>query len=150
MLKNDEYYMELALMEAKKAYDLDEVPIGAVIVNNDTHDVVATAHNLKELNNDVSAHAEILAIQKASKKENNWRLENHTIYVTLEPCTMCASAILQSRMQRVVFAIQEPNFGGFGGLIDLTKNFNSKITVTSGVCSKETKDLLAKFFDSKR
>ena len=108
-----EKYMKLALKEAQKAYDKGEIPVGAVIVKDDV--VIAKAHNLKEIKNDTTKHAEILAIQKASKKLNSWRLENCEMYVTLEPCSMCAGALIQSRIkkdepvkdEKVVCLIQE-------------------------------------------
>lgn len=150
MIKDDEYYMNLALNEAKKAIKYGEVPIGAIIVDNLTHKVVSKAFNLKETRKDISAHAEILAIKKAAKKINNWRLDHHTIYVTLEPCFMCASAIIQSRLERVVFSNYDPIMGGLGGNIDLTKHQTTNLTIKQGTLEKECKELLNSFFKDKR
>lgn len=150
MLYNDEYYMNLALVEAKKAFKKGDVPVGAVIVSNITHEVISCAHNLREINNDISAHAEILAIKKAEKKIENWRLEDTTIYVTLEPCLMCAGAIIQSRISHLVFAAFEDKTGAFGSIIDVTKIYKNSLTITHGVCEKESKKLLKEFFNNKR
>lgn len=103
---DDNYYMKEALKEAKKADKLDEVPVGAVIVKNG--EIVARAHNLKEIKNDTTKHAEILAIQKASKKIGAWRLEGCKMYVTLEPCTMCAGAMINARIDEVIIRNKRP------------------------------------------
>ena len=104
--------MLLALKEAQKAFEIDEVPVGCVIVLNNK--IIAKAHNKKEINNDPCGHAEILAIRKASKKLNNWRLEDCEIYVTIEPCIMCSGAIIQSRIKKVYFGASDNKGGGFG------------------------------------
>ena len=150
MIKDDNYYMTIALKEANKALLENEIPVGAVIVNNKTHSIVSKAHKKKEKTKDVTGHAEIIAIRKASKKENNWRLENHTIYVTLEPCIMCAEAILQARFERVVFSNVDSLMGGFGGKIDLTKYQANNLTIKNGVLSKKSKIILDEFFSNKR
>ena len=124
--KDDNYYMSLALKEASKAYLEDEVPVGAVLVVGDK--VIAKAHNERQKKHDVLGHAEVKVIQKASKKLNAWILDNATLYVTLEPCLMCAGAILQARIKRVVFATKEPG----------------------GVLEEKSSDLLKQFFKSKR
>lgn len=149
-MRNDEFYMEIALKEAQKAFELGEIPVGALIVNNLTHEIVSKAHNLKESSQDVTNHAEIIAIKDANKINNNWRLENHTIYVTLEPCSMCASAILQARFDRVVIGTTEPLMGALGSKIDLTTVFNSNITIKTGVLKDECSLLLQNFFKNKR
>ena len=136
-MRNDEYFMNLALEEAEKAFSLGEVPVGAIIVNNLTHEVIAKAHNLKETNQKVTAHAEMLAIDEANRINNSRRLENHTLYVTLEPCSMCASAIIQSRIDRVVIGTVEPKTGALGSVIDLTKDFKTNITIKTGVLKEK-------------
>lgn len=149
-MRNDEYFMNLALEEAEKAFSLGEVPVGAVIVNNLTHEVIAKAHNLKETNQKVTAHAEMLAIDEANRINNSRRLENHTLYVTLEPCSMCASAIIQSRIDRVVIGTVEPKTGALGSVIDLTKDFKTNITIKTGVLKEKCEELLISFFKKVR
>ena len=146
----DEKFMIEAYKEALLAFDENEVPIGAVLVNNITHKIVARAHNKKEKDKKITSHAEILCIEEAEKIENNWRLDNHTLYVTLEPCTMCASAIIQSRISRVVFGLQEYETGGFGGKIDLTKTFNTLLVVEQFSPNDDIKNLMQKFFKNRR
>ena len=147
---NDIKFMKVALAEAKKAALEDEVPIGAVLVKDNK--VIAKAHNLKEMKKDATAHAEILVIKKASKKLNNWRLLNTTLYVTLEPCAMCASAISQARIKRVVYALDDKNNGAIKNTVKLYthKNINQLPQVTSGVLENEAKQILQKFFQKKR
>lgn len=149
MIKDDNYFMNLALNEAKKAYQHDEVPIGCVLVDENGR-VIARAYNRKEELEDISAHAEILALRKAAKKRANWRLNNCSIYITLEPCLMCASAILQSRIKRVVFAAKEENSGAFGTHIDILSVEKSPVFVVGGIKEKEAKELIQKFFKEKR
>ncbi len=149
-MRNDEYFMNLALEEAEKAFSLGEVPVGAIIVNNLTHEVIAKAHNLKETNQKVTAHAEMLAIDEANRINNSRRLENHTLYVTLEPCSMCASAIIQSRIDRVVIGTVEPKTGALGSVIDLTKDFKTNITIKTGVLKEKCEELLISFFKKVR
>lgn len=149
-MRNDEYFMNLALEEAEKAFSLGEVPVGAIIVNNLTHEVIAKAHNLKETNQKVTAHAEMLAIDEANRINNSRRLENHTLYVTLEPCSMCASAIIQSRIDRVVIGTVEPKTGALGSVIDLTKDFKTNITIKTGVLKGKCEELLISFFKKVR
>lgn len=149
--KNDEYYMNLALKEAKVAYNKDEVPVGCVIVKDGV--VIAKAHNLRQTKHDVMGHAEVLAIKKATKKLNAWILDDATLYVTLEPCLMCAGAILQARIKRVVFGAFEPKHGVLGSVInvcDENYHFNHKIEITSGVCLEESSMILKKYFKEKR
>lgn len=147
---DDTKFMNIALNEAKKAAQEGEVPIGAVLVKNNK--VIAKAHNLKEKNKDATAHAEILVIKKASKKLNNWRLLDTTLYVTLEPCAMCASAISQARIKRLVYALDDENNGAIKNTIRLYthKSINRLPQVTSGVLKKEAKQILQKFFQEKR
>ncbi|MCQ2795340.1 MAG: tRNA adenosine(34) deaminase TadA [Bacilli bacterium] len=147
---SDTKFMKLALMEAKKAAIEGEVPIGAVLVKDSK--VIAKAHNLKESKKDATAHAEILVIKKASKKLNNWRLLDTTLYVTLEPCAMCASAISQARIKRVVYALDDENNGAIKNTIKLYtyKSINQLPQVTSGVLEKDAKQILQTFFKKKR
>ncbi len=149
--KTDEYYMQEALKEARKAFLKDEVPIGCVIVYNDK--IIARAYNKRQKTSNVLGHAETIAIKKASKKLNSWILEGSTIYITLEPCLMCAGAILQARIKNVVFATFEPKFGALGSIINVFSNeykFNHQIKVTSGICKDESSALLKSYFQTKR
>lgn len=147
-LKSNEF-MQIAIEEALK--NKNEIPIGAVIVKNG--EVIAKAHNLKETKKDVSAHAEILAIREASQKLNNWRLEECEMFVTLEPCPMCATAIINSRMKAVYFGAYDNLYGAFGSKIELKSIFNSDIKWTGGVeeeaCSKIIKDFFRGKNDTK-
>lgn len=149
-MKNDTYYMELALKEAEKAYQKDEVPVGCVIVKDGV--VIASAHNLKETSQVVIDHAELLAIKKACKKLSSWRLDGCQLYVTLEPCPMCAGAIIQSRIQRVIYGTQDPKGGCFGSLInfDEIKGFNHYPMITSEICKHSCQKILKEFFKNKR
>ena len=128
-----EKYMKLALKEAQKAYDKEEVPIGAIIVKDDK--IIAKAHNLREIKNQTYAHAEMLAIEKACKKLNNWRLDGCDMYVTLEPCAMCAGAILNARIKNVYIATEEPRSGAVGSKINLFEeyNYNHKTNYEIGI-----------------
>jgi tRNA(adenine34) deaminase len=143
---NDEKYMRLAIDEALKAKDKLEVPIGAVIVQND--EVVASAYNLRETEQRSVAHAELLAIDEACKKLGTWRLEDATLYVTLEPCPMCAGAIVLSRVKRVVFGAYDPKGGCAGTLLNLLEfeKFNHQAEVVGGMLEKECGSLLTTFF----
>lgn len=145
-MKTDEYYMGLAINEAKKAEQIDEVPIGAVIVKNGV--VIAAKHNLRENEQRATSHAELLAIDEACEKEGSWRLENTTLYVTLEPCPMCSGAILLSRVERVVFGASDPKAGCAGTLMNLLQDerFNHQAEVFGGVLADECGKLLSNFF----
>ena len=149
-MKNDIYYMNLALNEAKKAYMKGEIPIGAVIVKENV--VIAKAHNLRQTKKTTLGHAEIIAIEKACKKLDSWILEGCTIYVTVEPCIMCAGAILQSRITRVVYGTNEPKFGALGSVLDISKveGFNHKMEITSGILKDECSLIMKEFFKSLR
>lgn len=146
----DEKFMKVALKEAIKAQIIDEVPIGAVIVYQDV--IIARAHNLRESKQNSTAHAEILAINKACKKMKSWRLEDCTLYVTLEPCPMCTGAIIQSRIKRVVFGAYDPKGGCLGSCTNLMdiKGFNHYSEVEGGVLADECATLLKQFFKLKR
>lgn len=151
MLENkDHQYMQEALEEAKKAADLGEVPIGAVIVYRD--EIIARAHNLRETTQNALTHAESMAIQEACKKVGSWRLEETTLYVTLEPCPMCAGAILQSRIPRVVYGARDIKAGCVDSLYRLLNDarFNHECTVTEGVMAEECGQILTDFFKALR
>ena len=137
--------MNIALKEAMKAYKEDEVPVGCVIVKDDK--VIAKAHNLRQTKKSVLAHAEILAIQKASKKLDSWILEDCTMYVTLEPCPMCAGTILQSRIKKLVYATKEPKFGACQSVMNLFDyKFNHQVEITDGILQEEASNLMKNFF----
>ena len=151
MLENkDHQYMQEALEEAKKAADLGEVPIGAVIVYRD--EIIARAHNLRETTQNALTHVESMAIQEACKKVGSWRLEETTLYVTLEPCPMCAGAILQSRVPRVVYGARDIKAGCVDSLYRLLNDprFNHECTVTEGVMAEECGQILTDFFKALR
>lgn len=146
----DEIYMREALDEAKKCAVLDEVPIGAVIVRNG--EIIAKSGNFKERDNCAVHHAEIMVIEQASKLLGNWYLDECELYVTLEPCVMCAGAIINSRLKRVCFGAYDPKAGGFGGLYDfnLDGKLNHKPLIRGGVLKEECGTLLSDFFKGKR
>ena len=146
----DEKFMKAALAEAKKAAAEDEVPVGAVVVKNQK--IIARAHNKKEKNGCAVDHAEILAIKKATKKVGNWWLEGCTLYVTLEPCAMCAGAIVNSRLDRVVYGAKDLRFGFLGSLATLDEDFplNHSFQKQSGVLGEECAAVLTSFFAAKR
>lgn len=142
----DEKYMYEAMKQAKKAGAKREVPIGAVIVFQD--EVIATGFNEREASQTTLSHAELIAIEEANKKIGSWRLEDCTLYVTLEPCPMCAGAIVQSRIKRVVYGAPDPKAGCAGTLMNLLEEerFNHQVEVTSGVLEEECGTLLRDFF----
>ncbi len=135
-------FMEKAIELAKQVEK--DVPVSAVIVKNG--EIIAFAQNERELDNDVTSHAEILAIRKAEKVLNNWRLDDCEMYVTLEPCPMCAWAILQSRIKTVYFGSFDKNYGAFGSALDLRKHANSKLNVYGGIMEEECDKILEEFF----
>ncbi|MDK4205376.1 MULTISPECIES: tRNA adenosine(34) deaminase TadA [Bacillus] len=143
---NDEYYMREAIKEAKKAEVKGEVPIGAVLVLHD--EIVARAHNLRETEQRSLAHAEMLAIDEACRKLGTWRLEDAVLYVTLEPCPMCAGAVVLSRVDKVVFGAFDPKGGCTGTLMNLLQEerFNHQAEVVSGVLGEECGEMLSAFF----
>ena len=142
--------MKEAIKEAKKAYDKAEVPIGAVIVKDDK--IIARAHNLRECKNQAIAHAEIFAIEKACKKLGAWRLENCDMYVTLEPCPMCAGAILNARVRNLYIGAMEPKFGAVGSKLNLFKDFvfNHTVNVETGLLADDALKLMQDFFKQLR
>lgn len=145
-MEHDEYYMRLAIEEAKKAGEMQEVPIGAVIVIGDK--IISRAHNLRETEQRSVAHAELLAIDEACRSLGTWRLEHATLYVTLEPCPMCAGAIVLSRIERVVYGASDPKGGCAGTLMNLLQEerFNHQAEVVSGVMEEECGAMLSEFF----
>ncbi len=149
-MTQDEKYMKAAIREAKKAYALDEVPIGCVIVQNDK--IIARGYNRRNTDKNALAHAEMSAIKKASKKTGDWRLEDCTMYVTLEPCQMCAGAIVQSRLGKVVIGSMNPKAGCAGSVINLLqmKQFNHQVEMVTGVLEEECSTMLSGFFQELR
>jgi tRNA(adenine34) deaminase len=143
---SDELYMKEAIKEAKKAEALNEVPIGAIVVIDGK--IISRAHNLRESKQSAVAHAEILAIEQACKLIGSWRLENASLYVTLEPCAMCSGAIILSRVKRVVYGATDPKGGCAGTFMNLLQDerFNHQSEVTSGVLEEECGQLLSDFF----
>lgn len=150
VFKKDQTYMLEALVEAEKAAALGEVPIGAVIVYQ--NEIIARAHNLRETTQNATTHAELLAIQQACAKIGSWRLEDMTLYVTLEPCPMCAGAILQSRIPRVVYGARDVKAGCVDSLYRLLNDarFNHECEVTEGLLADECGGILTRFFRNLR
>lgn len=150
MEKNKEYFMKQALKEAEKAYKKLEVPVGAIIVKDGK--IIARAHNQKETKTDTTKHAEILAIQKASKKLESWRLIDCEMYVTLEPCTMCAGAIINSRIKKVNIGAMDEKTGAVGSVLNLFEDytFNHKVEAEKGILKEECEQILKQFFKELR
>ena len=149
-MTQDEKYMKAAIKQAKKAYALDEVPIGCVIVQNEK--IIARGYNRRNTDKNTLAHAELSAIKKASKKTGDWRLEDCTMYVTLEPCQMCAGAIVQSRLKKVVIASMNPKAGCAGSVLNLLqmKQFNHQVEMETGILEEECSKMLSSFFKELR
>ena len=149
-MDNKEKFMKEAIKEAKKAYDKLEVPVGAVIVKDGK--IIAKAHNLKETKFDTTNHAEILAIQKASKKLESWRLLDCEMYVTLEPCSMCAGALINSRIKKVYIGANDEKTGAVGSVFNLLEDytFNHKVEVEKGILKDECQAILTDFFKKLR
>ncbi|MCR4440557.1 MAG: tRNA adenosine(34) deaminase TadA [Peptococcaceae bacterium] len=145
-----EEYMKEALQEARKAMKNGEVPVGAVVVLNG--EIIGRGHNRRESAHDPTAHAEILALREAGKKLNSWRLNGAVLYVTLEPCPMCAGAVLQSRIDRVVYGADDPKAGSAGTLLNILQfpGFNHQVKITGGVLAGEAAALLREFFERQR
>lgn len=150
MEKTKEYFMKEALKEAEKAYKKLEVPVGAIIVKDEK--IIARAYNQKESKTDTTKHAEILAIQKASKKLKSWRLIDCEMYVTLEPCTMCAGAIIHSRIKKVYIGAMDEKTGAVGSVLNLFEDykFNHKPEVEKGILKEDCESLLKQFFKELR
>ena len=149
-LSVDEKWMALAIEQAKLAEKINEVPVGAVLVQDDQ--LIASAHNQPITNHDPTAHAEIQLLRKAGEKLNNYRLSNTTLYVTLEPCTMCLGAMIHARISRVVFGAYDQKTGVCGSCQDLSTSecFNHSIETNGGILADECKQLLQKFFKKRR
>ena len=145
-MTSDESFMKQAVKQAKKAYDKLETPIGCVIVHEDK--IIARGYNKRNMKKNTLAHAEILAINKASKVLGDWRLEDCTMYVTLEPCPMCAGAIVQARIPRVVIGSMNPKAGCAGSVLNLLQQdgLNHQVEVTKGVLAEECRGLMTSFF----
>lgn len=150
MIKNDEYYMKQALKLAKKASDMGEVPIGCVIVYQDR--IIGRGYNRRTTEGNVLAHAEIAAINKACKKMGDWRLEDCTLYVTLEPCQMCAGAIVQARIKKVVIGCMNTKAGCAGSILNILqmKEFNHQVEIEKGVLESQCSEILTAFFKNLR
>ena len=148
--RTDEDFMREALGEAQKALEEDEVPIGAIVVKDG--EILARAHNQREQFNDPTAHAELIATRLAAAKLNSWRLLDTTVYVTVEPCPMCAGALVLARVKRLVFGAKDPKAGAAGTLMNLLDDarLNHQVEVTSGVLEEECKKLLSTFFSQFR
>ena len=150
MMNKDEKYMKEAIKQAKKAYALGEVPIGCVIVYEDK--IIGRGYNRRTIDKNTIAHAEMMAIKKASKKMDDWRLEDCTMYVTLEPCQMCSGAIVQSRMKKVVVGCMNPKAGCAGSILNLLQmeEFNHQVELEIGVLEEECIALMKNFFKELR
>jgi len=150
IIDSDKTYMQMALDLAQEAYRAEEVPVGAVLVKDG--EILATGFNQREGLQDPTAHAELLAIRTAAEILGSWRLTDTTLYVTLEPCAMCAGAIIQSRISRLVFGTWDPKAGACGSICDLTAEtrFNHRVIVDSGVLAEDCRHLLQQFFQQLR
>ena len=149
MINDDIKYMKRALSYAKRAYKLGEVPVGCVIVLN--NEIIGYGYNKRETLQSSLAHAEIMAIKKASKRINSWRLEDATLYVTLEPCIMCSGAIIQSRIKKVVYGALDPRFGMHKSLMNIFDvKFNHEVVIQGGILEEECSNLIKTFFKNLR
>lgn len=149
---NDIKYMKEAMKQARKAYETGEVPIGCIIVENATGKIVGRGYNRRNTDKTTLAHAEITAIKKASKTLGDWRLEGCTIYITLEPCPMCAGAIVQARLDRCVYAAPSDKAGCAGSVVNLLNEprFNHQVELVHGVMEEESQELIKRFFKELR
>ena len=144
-MQEKEKFMKEALKEAKKAYKKEEIPVGAVIIKDG--EIIARAHNLKESKNSSTAHAEILAIEKANKKLKAWRLENCEMFITLEPCMMCMGAIINSRIKKIYIGTMDPKTGACESVIDIRNyKFNHVVQIEKGILKEECEYILKDFF----
>jgi tRNA(adenine34) deaminase len=149
-LSRDEYFMRLALREAEQAPEHDDVPIGAVVVRDG--ELLASARNERELRQDPTAHAEVLALREAARANGYWRLLDTVLYVTLEPCAMCAGALVLARVARVVYGASDPKAGACGSVLDVTgePRLNHRPQVAGGLLAEECGSLLSMFFAARR
>jgi len=148
-MDNNIKYMKEAIKEAKKAYDIGEIPVGCVIVYNDK--IIARGYNKREINNLALDHAEIIAIKKASKKLNSWRLEECSMYITLEPCIMCSGAIIQSRIKNVYYGAYDNRFGCHKSLTNIFDlKFNHTVNIIGGILEEDCSNLIKAFFKELR
>jgi tRNA(adenine34) deaminase len=147
---NDNFFMKEALREAQKAYDKDEVPVGAVAVYK--NQIIGRGHNQTEQLQDPTAHAEILAITAAANALSSWRLNDVEMFTTVEPCTMCAGALVLARVKRIIFGARDKKFGGCGSIFNIAsdKRLNHQIEITAGVMENEAVSLMQSFFKKKR
>lgn len=145
-----ENFMRLAIAEANKAFELDEVPVGAVIVKDGA--VIASGYNRRETDKNAIAHAEIMAINEACERLGGWRLFGCEMYVTLEPCPMCAGALVNARLDRIIYGTADPKRGACGSLYNIAKDdrLNHTLEIVSGVCEPECRELLQRFFRHRR
>ena len=150
MTSKDVFFMRLALKEAETAFSEDEVPVGAVLVFDGR--IIASAHNRKEFENDPTAHAELIVLRKGSAEIENWRLTGSTLYVTKEPCVMCAGAMINARLTRLVYGCRDSRYGAVASQYQLASDarLNHRIDVLSGVLEDECSDILKKFFKVRR
>lgn len=146
----DEYFMKLAIEEANKAYEIKEVPIGAVIVKN--NEIISKGYNLREISKDATTHAEMIAIREACEKLGGWRLSGCCMYVTIEPCPMCAGAIVNSRIDRLVIGALDPKAGACGSVMNIVENpkLNHRVEVVKGVLENECSKIMKDFFSELR
>lgn len=149
-MEQKEYFMKEALLEARKAYKKLEIPVGAIIVKDG--EIIARAHNVKEEKKDTTKHAEILAIQKASKKLEAWRLQDCEMYVTLEPCSMCAGALIQARLKKIYIGTMDEKTGACGSVLNLLQDypFNHHVEIETGIMQEECEKILKDFFKNLR
>jgi len=150
-METDEYYMSLALEEAQKAYDAGEVPIGAVLVD-ESGTVISCGHNMRETWQDATAHAEMIAIREACRRLSKWRLSGLTLFVTIEPCPMCAGALVMSRVDRLVYGSTDAKAGASESLFNVTSHpaLNHQLEVTAGVLGEECAAIMKRFFSERR
>ena len=149
IISDDEFYMREALALARLAEEIDEVPVGALIVKDG--EILARAYNTRETSKCATHHAEILAIEECCRAMGGWRLPGVTLYVTMEPCAMCAGAIINARIPRVVYGTKDIRFGAFGSALDLNSvGLNHRLTVVGGVLGDEARQMLSNYFKKKR